>query len=263
MGRRSISRRVASASLGGSVRSNAARSFGKGRRSVQQSPHFVRDYRRFVQKLNASGLPRDEAMGLAVGGNYEQIGQKELKILLELGLFSGAYLIDVGCGSGRLANAVAEQGPDVRYLGTDVVADLLQYAKERTESKDWTFVQVDGLFIPEKDAQADFVVFFSVLTHLNPQESLAYLREAKRVLKRGGKIVASYLDPTEFSLSRRVRFAVSAMARLILRRSFKSVYTRGSTVQAWARALDMNVELKGALIGQSIAVFQRKDPTGA
>src|SRR5262249_2200447 len=39
-----------------------------------------------------------------------------------------------------------------------------------------------------------FVVFFSVFTHLTEKESYCYLREAKRVLKKTGTIIISYLD---------------------------------------------------------------------
>jgi ubiquinone/menaquinone biosynthesis C-methylase UbiE len=48
--------------------------------------------------------------------------------------------------------------------------------------------------IPEKDGEADFVCFFSVLTHLLHEQGFVYLQEAKRVLKPGGKIVFSFLE---------------------------------------------------------------------
>jgi len=48
--------------------------------------------------------------------------------------------------------------------------------------------------IPEGDGKADMVCFFSVFTHLLQEESYLYLEEARRVLRPGGRIVASYLD---------------------------------------------------------------------
>jgi ubiquinone/menaquinone biosynthesis C-methylase UbiE len=50
---------------------------------------------------------RATAMSLAVGGDYEFMGEA-LRVRLErFGLKEGDYLIDVGCGSGRLAYALS------------------------------------------------------------------------------------------------------------------------------------------------------------
>jgi ubiquinone/menaquinone biosynthesis C-methylase UbiE len=81
-----------------------------------------------------------------------------------------------------------------KYLGIDVVPDLINYARRLVARPDWRFAVAEGLRIPEADEQADMVCFFSVLTHLLHEESFVYLREARRVLKPGGKIVASFLD---------------------------------------------------------------------
>jgi len=41
---------------------------------------------------------------------------------------------------------------------------------------------------------ADFVTFFSVLTHITHEESFLYLQEAARCLKAGGRAVLSFLE---------------------------------------------------------------------
>ena len=58
----------------------------------------------------------------------------------------------------------------------------------------WRFELVLEPKIPEVDECADMVCFISVFTHLMQEESFLYLREAQRVLKPGGRILASYLD---------------------------------------------------------------------
>jgi SAM-dependent methyltransferase len=58
----------------------------------------------------------------------------------------------------------------------------------------WRFELVSRPEIPEADGTADWVTFFSVLTHLSPRDSYRYLREARRVLRRGGTIVFSVLE---------------------------------------------------------------------
>lgn len=121
------------------------------------------------------------------------MGALECDLLKSCGLGENDYLIDVGCGSGRLAKPLASflRG---KYLGTDIVPALVRYARKMTARPDWRFEVVKGLGIPEQDEAADFVCFFSVLTHTSHSESFCYLREAKRVLKHGGKIVFSFLE---------------------------------------------------------------------
>ena len=87
-----------------------------------------------------------------------------------LGLQDTHYVIDVGAGSGRLANALKDL-PKLRYLGTDIVSELLKFAQRKCGRDDWSFQLVHKIEIPETDAVADFVVFFSVFTHLREKES--------------------------------------------------------------------------------------------
>lgn len=153
---------------------------------------FLSTYPAHVASLRAK-LDRDSALRQAVGGNFLAMGKLEMALLASLGLNQDHYVIDVGCGSGRLACQLAGV-PRLRYLGTDVVEELLAYARELSERPDWQFITTDGLKIPEADEVADFVCFFSVLTHLKHEESYRYLEEAKRVLKPDGKIVFSFLE---------------------------------------------------------------------
>lgn len=137
----------------------------------------------------------DRAMKLAVGGEFEAVGLLELETLKYLGLTADAYLIDVGCGSGRLAKPLSHYLTG-RYLGIDIVPELVGHARQIVGRPDWRFEVAEGLSIPEKDEVADFVCFFSVFTHLLHEQTYVYLREAKRVLKPGGTIVFSFLDFT-------------------------------------------------------------------
>jgi ubiquinone/menaquinone biosynthesis C-methylase UbiE len=134
-------------------------------------------------------------MRSAVGGEFEAIGTLELETLKYFGLKEDAYVIDVGCGSARLALPLSKYLKG-RYLGIDIVPDLLDYARRTVGRGDWRFEVAAGLSIPERDETADVVCFFSVLTHLLHEQSYVYLQEAKRVLKPGGKIVFSFLDFT-------------------------------------------------------------------
>jgi SAM-dependent methyltransferase len=153
---------------------------------------YLQGYEGMVAAL-LRALPEEEAMARAVGGDYERIGVLEHALLRGLGLGPGARVVDVGCGSGRLALQLARHG-ELRYLGLDVVPALLDYARRRVGREDFRFEAVDRIAIPAPESSADFVVFFSVFTHLLHEESYLYLQEAMRVLRPGGKAVFSFLD---------------------------------------------------------------------
>ncbi len=166
--------------------------FGADKKDWSTKTDFNKSYRRLVKTLKTSH-DKDDAMKLAVGGEFEGIGIIEREILVHFGLKKDDYLIDVGCGSGRLARPLSEYLTG-KYLGIDVVPELVDYARTLVRRPDWRFEVARGLSIPEEDGKADMVCFFSVLTHLLHEESYTYLMEAKRVLKRGGKVVFSFLD---------------------------------------------------------------------
>ena len=135
----------------------------------------------------------DEAMRRAIGGDFVAIGRLEYHLLRSLGLADGHLVVDVGCGSGRLACQLAAY-PGIRYVGCDVVAALLDHAKRLSGRSDWLFIKTDGSKIPCENGAADFVCFFSVFTHLFHEQSYRYVQDAARVLKPRGLLVLSFLE---------------------------------------------------------------------
>lgn len=229
--------------------------------------HFVRDYRALVRRLMTE-YPLDEAMERAVGGQFKTMGAVERQLLVQSGLKPGHAIIDVGCGSGRLAMALASYltAPDA-YLGTDVVPELLAYARARCPAT-WRFELVEDLKIPAGDGCTDFVVFFSVFTHLLQHESYCYLSEARRVLRSGGRVVFSFLElPHNWKIFEETVKVAQAGKPLQHLNEFMS----RQTIKAFARRLDFDVvEIRHggepviqmpygpARFGQSFAVMQKR-----
>jgi SAM-dependent methyltransferase len=238
---------------------------------------FHKTYRRLVKNLS-SAHSHDEAMKMAVGGEFEAIGILECETLIYHGLKKDDYLIDVGCGSGRLAKPLAERLSG-KYLGIDVVPELVAYARKLVQRPDWRFEVARGLTIPEEDGKADMVCFFSVLTHLLHEESYVYLREAKRVLRPGGKIVFSFLD---FRIPSHWQYFEFNLNDIGVGSHPMNVFMCEDAICVWASSLDLEVEIivdgdkpyvplphpitmedgtvlkdKGA-VGQSVCVLTRK-----
>jgi SAM-dependent methyltransferase len=112
----------------------------------------------------------------------------------ELGLFSQRVvlrmlgqgtgrLLDVGCGSGAFAAALAERGWHV--TGVDISEDQLRLARSRGVDA----VLADAGELPFADASFDAAV--SVFTHTDMDDFAGVLRELARILRRDG--VFAYL----------------------------------------------------------------------
>ena len=204
---------------------------------TMSAPHFVQSYERLVDEL-LKQHPLDEAMARAVGGGYEHGGAIEADIMEQLGLAAGAQLIDLGCGSGRLSTALGYRfGNLIDYLGIDIVQSLLDYAAAKAPPA-YRFVLHRDLSIPAPSASADFVVAFSVFTHLRTPETLAYLADAKRVLRPGGAVVFSFL-----TLPQHWRMLIGDIkGRLRGTLPHLVTYTQPWTIRRWARQLGFRVE---------------------
>jgi ubiquinone/menaquinone biosynthesis C-methylase UbiE len=220
-------------------------------------PHYVRDYRRFVRKELRRHQGRDAGMQSAVGGSYETIGAREGAFLVSIGLQSDNYLIDVGCGSGRLSSALRDM-PSLRYLGTDVVPDLIEYAVAKCARPDWQFCVVESITIPEQDCQADIVAFFSVFTHLYPRECFDYLREADRILKPSGQIVVSFLDRAIFHHRSLARHWLFRLVNRILGTGVKNTLLDRDDLSRWGERLGLECCFHGTeAVGQVVCVYRR------
>jgi ubiquinone/menaquinone biosynthesis C-methylase UbiE len=202
---------------------------------TQNRRHFVDGYEVFVQQLIASH-PLDEAMSLAVGGHYDEVGKAELAILRNCGIREDTPVIDLGCGSGRLAKHLGLNFPRIGYLGTDVVQELLDYAAKQSPAH-FRFVRHCDLSIPAPDQSTFFVTAFSVFTHLFHEESYLYLQECKRVLQPLGCIVFSFLESTHnWPVFDGMLSSAKAGHKTHL-----NMFIERTQIEAWAKRLDLDL----------------------
>ena len=155
-------------------------------------PNYVNAYEELLDQLIAAH-GREQAMSLIVGGQYREMGILESSALFTHGLQPEHNVVDVGCGSGRLAVALRPFLTG-KLLGTDVLQKALDYAAEKCARPDWEFVRTVEPVIPAAAQSADYICFFSVFTHLLDEDIYRFLVESKRVARPGGVIMFSYLD---------------------------------------------------------------------
>jgi SAM-dependent methyltransferase len=216
----------------------------------------------FVSAIKAQ-MSHGEAMETAIGGGFEQFGAIELAVLRHYGLPELGHLVDVGCGSGRLARPLSAWLKGT-YLGIDLVPDLVAHARKIALRPDWRFEVIDHIGIPEADSEADMVCFFSVLTHLLHEQSYWYLEEARRVLKPGGRIVFSFLEFREPGHLQVFRDTVTSAKRQSLQ-PLNTFIERGA-IDVWARELGLEIiDIRDGTdavvpegpLGQSICVLSK------
>jgi SAM-dependent methyltransferase len=120
------------------------------------------------------------------------------------GLTGDAQVLDVGCGCGRLARALAGYlGPAGRYDGFDLARDLVAWCKQNLEPHlqnfHFSFVDVRS---PDRNPQGavaardfhfpfpedtfDLAILSSVFTHMLPDEIENYVAQLSRVLNPRG-----------------------------------------------------------------------------
>jgi len=120
-------------------------------------------------------------------------------------LAADAQVLDAGCGCGRLSQALAKYlTPSGRYEAFDVAKPLLDWCKENLEpilpNVHFSYANVkagghnpegavaaSAFRFPYADHKFDLAIFSSIFTHMLPAETEAYIAEASRVLKSGGR----------------------------------------------------------------------------
>ena len=194
-------------------------------------------YPEFIERLKRE-QGHERAMEAAIGRHFDPVGEILRAFLIQNGLLPQHYLIDVGCGAGRLAKHLAGYLKG-HYLGTDVVPDLVDYARRLAGRADWRFETVREPVIPERDASADFVCFFSVFTHLAHEDSFRYLTEAARVAQAGGRIVFTFL---EFAVARHWTFFETALDPARAGTQPAIVFLSRDAIEAWVAHLPVTIE---------------------
>jgi SAM-dependent methyltransferase len=110
----------------------------------------------------------------------------------------GGVSVDLGCGTGTFAIALAARRPDAELIGVDGDAEILDRARRKPGAAGIEWRQGLAQELPVADASADVLTTSLVLHHLLPEDKGAALAEAARVLKPGGRLhVADWGKPQD------------------------------------------------------------------
>lgn len=192
-------------------------------------------------------------------GDFRAVGAAVLDLLIEHGcLRPDARVLDIGCGSGRVAVPLTDYLRDGCYEGFDVNAEMIDWCRQtigaRHASFGFTVIDVSNTHynragavtapaarFPYDDEAFDFALATSLFTHLLPAGFANYARETARVLVPGATFFATFCLINEHSsariergeatidLSRRVRDADAVEYRALDPRSPETAVGLGET----------------------------------
>jgi ubiquinone/menaquinone biosynthesis C-methylase UbiE len=100
----------------------------------------------------------------------------------------GGSVLDIGCGTGTFAIALAAARPDAQVAGIDGDPEALALARAKPGSTTITWSAGLATALPQADASADAIVMSLLLHHLSPAAKHTALVETARVLKPGGSL---------------------------------------------------------------------------
>jgi ubiquinone/menaquinone biosynthesis C-methylase UbiE len=105
----------------------------------------------------------------------------------------GERVLDLGCGAGRFVAALREAGADP--VGVELAEAALERARRNVPGADLRLVAPGGA-LPLGHGEVDLAWCSEVLEHV--PDTVAFLTEVRRVLRRGGRLLVTVPDHGRF-----------------------------------------------------------------
>ena len=108
------------------------------------------------------------------------------RLLSQVELSANANVLDLGCGTGRLLNRLANQFPEITGTGLDLSPQMLRVARQNNRHRPrLIYLEGNAENLPFVEGQFDAV--FNTISFLHYPQPDQVLKEVARVLSSGGK----------------------------------------------------------------------------
>ncbi|MGA9389645.1 MAG: class I SAM-dependent methyltransferase [Candidatus Sulfotelmatobacter sp.] len=221
------------------------------RRAIRHAYLFILDAIDFCHGRRRDLVP-PRRLNFVGDGDFERIGNEFLEYFTNLGgLRPSDHILEVGSGIGRMARPLTGYLTTGSYEGLDIVPSGIRWCqwnitprfpnfrftladiRNREYNRKGKLRAADFRF-PYPDAHFDFCTLTSVFTHMLFADTDHYLGELYRVLRPGGRCLATF-----FLLNEESRRAVKAQtSSLLFRHPLADCWTTDPRVPETAVAYD-------------------------
>jgi SAM-dependent methyltransferase len=154
--------------------------------------------------------PPDVLSESVIGGDFRTVGREFADHLIRLGgLRRSDRVLDVGCGTGRIAVPLLDYLDRGSYEGFDVHEEAVRWCQDNITARNRAFVfrpvsvqstwfnpwgeeKASDFSFPYPDSEFDFAFAVSLFTHLLGPATERYFSELARVLKPGGRWLLTF-----------------------------------------------------------------------
>lgn len=143
-------------------------------------------------------------------GDYIKTGEEFFNHFVSIAeIQPNERILEVGCGTGRMARPLTKYLKDGHYDGMDIVSPSINWCSKAYTGNHPNFhfhfsdiynkeynpsgkVKASEYRFPFEDSSFDFVFLTSVFTHMFPPDVENYISEISRVLKKDGRCFITY-----------------------------------------------------------------------
>lgn len=164
---------------------------------------FIQDVAAYVRRSGDPLVPPPWLHSIGQG-DYRTVGNEFFGHFVEIGgLKSKDRVLDIGCGTGRMAAPLTEYLTTGTYDGFDIVERSIRWCQKAyapfpnfrfhfadLDNKRYNkgTVSAANYRFPFPDASFDFIFLTSVFTHMRKKDVAHYLSEIRRVLSPNGRV---------------------------------------------------------------------------
>lgn len=160
------------------------------------------------------------------------------------GEFAGMRVLDAGCGAGAQSAFLARQGAAVTSVD---LSDAIDVAADLPDLASTPLAQADLCHLPLPDAAFDIVYCEGVLQHT--ADAAVVLRELRRVLRPGGRLLA-----THYTIPRRMLTRARHHLREGIRRATRHTPQEALFLASGAGAALAQIPLLGWVLKNTVVV---------